>query len=340
MLTPSRNRRARVLLGACLAAVALTFSPRSFAQNSEVNTLIETGLERYKRQDYEGARWLFARAHEVEPSEVGILFNLALAELHSGHRVEAANHLRAFIASPQAQADRRESARTKWLHDAEAQIGRVSIEAPAGTAVSVDGAAVGVAPFEQPVYVTPGDHEVTAKLGSDARSMHVNAPVGNVVTAHFDPVPAPSPAPSPPLASAPLASERPALLEVPPSPPRRSPSTAKIVTVVVLGASAAIAAGAGITVALDVQTKQNAYTSQNCENLPPQTYNNSPCGGIAQGGKSEGTAADVLYIGAGALAGAALVTWFIWPNHPVTSSWTLRPSFDGRTATAVLGGSF
>ncbi|MGH7297657.1 MAG: hypothetical protein ACRELB_22155, partial [Polyangiaceae bacterium] len=245
MLRPSRIRFALVLTGVLLAT--LSFSPPSFAGDAAVEALIDTGIDRYKRHDYDGARVMFSQAYQADPSQVGTLFNLALAELQSGHPVDAARHLRTFVASPQAQPERVESARSKWLPEAEAEVGRLSIEAPAGTAVSVDGAPLGQAPFGDPIYVAAGQHDLVAKLGSGERSMHVNAVAGKVISVQFVPdenATTPAPVSLPPAPAA--AIENPASPdEAAPSPGHGAPP-AKIVTVAVLCGMAVAAAGVAI----------------------------------------------------------------------------------------------
>jgi hypothetical protein len=114
---------------------------------------------------------------------------------------------------------------------------------------------------------------------------------------------------------------------------------AKIATVAALGASAAVAGGMGVAFAVDSHSKHDQYVSSNCENLPPQSPD-SLCGGLAQNGRNETTASTVLYVAGGTLAVAAVATWFLWPNAAATSSWTVRPTFDGHLATAVVVGSF
>jgi hypothetical protein len=324
------------MIGAALAA-SLTFTLPTRAQNGEVTTLIETGIDRYKKHDYEAARFLFARAHEIDPSEMGILFNLALAELQSGHPVDAAKHLRTFIGSPQAQLERRESARTKWLPEAEAQVGQLSIAAPTGTAVSVDGVAVGASPFEQPVYVTPGDHDVRAKLGSGEHALRITAMAGNIVVARFDPEPLPLP-PSP-APAAPVPVPKPPALERAPPPSGTAPSVGKILTVAGLAVSAAVAAGAGVALAIDTQSKHNQYEALSCD-AGPSPSSNATCGRLSQNGQTEGVIANVLYVGGGVLAAGALATLVLWPNAPAKSSWVLRPTFDPRSASAMVQGSF
>jgi hypothetical protein len=337
MLTPLRLQYARFLLSVCVGTSILAFSVRGFAQDGEAATLIDTGIERYKKHDYEAARFLFGRAHEIDPSETGILFNLALAELQSGHPVDAAKHFRTFIGSPQAQLERRESARTKWLPEAESQIGQLSISAPTGAVVSIDGTAVGATPFEQPVYVTPGDHEVRAKLASGEPALRITATAGSVVVARFEPEP-PAPPPAPVRAS-PASLPKPAMPERAPPTPGTAPSLAKIFTVAGLAVSAGVAAGAGVAVAIDTQSKHNQYEALSCD-AGPSPSSNATCGRLSQNGQTEGVVANVLYVGGGVLAAGALATLILWPNAPAKSSWVLRPTFDPRSASAIVQGSF
>ena len=81
MLTTPKVTLARMLGGGILAAAFMLHST-SFADNgpgsSAVDALLSTGVDRYTRHDYEGARDVFARAYELDPTQVGTLFNLAL----------------------------------------------------------------------------------------------------------------------------------------------------------------------------------------------------------------------------------------------------------------------
>ena len=50
---------------------------------------LRIGIERYTAQDYETARAAFAHAYEIAP-QPGTLLELGLAELQSGHALQAA----------------------------------------------------------------------------------------------------------------------------------------------------------------------------------------------------------------------------------------------------------
>jgi hypothetical protein len=351
MLRTSRIRVTSALTAVALATVITSFSSPGFAAGGDgaVDALMATGIDRYKRHDYEGARAIFARAHEVSPSEVGILFNLALAEIQSGHPVDAATHLRAFMASSQAQPERRESARSKWLPEAEAQIGRVSVDAPSGTEVSIDGTSVGAAPLEQPVYVTPGDHEVRAKLATGERSMHISAPAGNIVTARFVPEEPPPPQPASGLPPPP---ERVAVAEVAPPPTARATQPGKLITVAAIGGTAIAAAGIALgfgQASIGAQNHAQALRSQpelsSTSSCYPPGSSSLPagCADLSAATSDQNRYYSLqlgFYAAAGALAVGAVTTWFLWPHPAAQSSWSIQPTVDVHSASAQLVGSF
>jgi hypothetical protein len=349
MLARSRITLPR-MLGVGIVAAALALHSTSFADNgpgsSAADALLNTGVERYTRHDYEGARDAFARAYELDPTQAGTLFNLALAELQSSRPLEAVRHLRTYLASPLARPERIESIRSKWLPQAEARIGRLSIDAPAGSTTSVDGVVVGDAPFAAPLDVAAGEHDVRVKLGSREELLHVNTPPGVVTAARFVSTAAEAP---PPAASAPpapsarlIATEEPA----PAASPEDSP--AKIVTVSIVGAAALAATGVAIAFGVGAvnaknraDTLRSGLSSSAC--APGQPSVPQACSQLASATSDQnhnyGLQID-FYVTAGALAAAGVATWFLWPRSRSQSAWSIQPSFDGRSASALVVGAF
>ncbi|HEY1698007.1 MAG TPA: tetratricopeptide repeat protein [Polyangiaceae bacterium] len=311
--------------------------------------MVNTGIDRYKRHDYEGARAMFSRAYDADPSQVEIVFNLALAELQSGHPVDAARHLRAYVASPQAQPERVASARSKWLPDAEAEVGRLSIEAPAGTQVSVDGATLGTAPFVDPVYVAPGEHDLRAQTGSEERTMHISAVAGETISVRFlmkDAPPTPPPASPPPASAGSI--ENPAAVDEAPPPPR-GPQPAKVATVLGLGVAAVAAAGVALGFGVGSQTAENhADDLRSSLKSTSACYPGLPsipaaCTQLQSAISAQGRDYKLqlgFYTGAGVLAVAAVATWFLWPRRTAQTSWSVQPAFDARSASAQIVGAF
>jgi tetratricopeptide (TPR) repeat protein len=339
------------MLSAGIFTAALMLPTISFADGATgigaADALVSTGVERYTRHDYEGARDAFARAYELDPSQVGTLFNLALAELQSGHALEAVRHLRAYLASPLAQPERADSIRSKWLPQGEARIGRLSIDAPAGSTASVDGVVVGDAPFAAPLDVAAGEHDVRAKVGSREQLLHVTTPAGVIVAVRFLSGVAetpPAPASAPPAASArPLATEEPA-----PAASSGRSSPAKIVTVSVLGAAAlaatgvAIGFGAGSVNAENrASTLRSGLSSTAC--APGQSSLPTACSQLASADSDQDHEYHLqidFYVTAGALAAVGVATWFLWPRSSTQSAWSIQPAFDAHSARAFVEGAF
>jgi hypothetical protein len=316
------------LLG--LAGLLLAIAVPAFADDPA-----SRGIEFYKHHQYEEARQAFEEAYSTQHSTSALL-GLAMAELQSNHVLDATRHLRQYLRAPDAPADKLESVRSKWLPQAESQIGRLAIDAPAGAQLVLDGFNQGDNPFPASIDVAPGDHEVEVKLGAWSRSVHVNALRGAIVSVKIDrepeaapSPPPPAPPPAPDVVSAPAA--------------HRQPSTAKIVTVAIVGGAAVIATGLAVGFAVgshneanQANTLRSGLSSSACSGqqqpLPPT------CPELAAATSAQGrdyNLATDLYVTGGVLAGAAVATWLLWPN-----TWGLRPTFDGHTAGAIMERSF
>ena len=343
--SPSRSPVARALVASILASTWLLSRPCvADDRRSTAVEWVKRGVDDFKRSDYESARVAFGHAYEVEPKATTLL-SLALAELQSGHALEAVRHLRAYVRDPDAEPAKVDVVRSKWLPRAEEQTARVVVEAPPGAEVLVDGQTQGTAPLADPVDVSAGEHEVVARLGSWLRSTHVSTTGGQVFRAHFEMAaePPPAPAAAPPAAPPPpppAAPEGPAI--------GRSPSAGKIVTVVSLTTAALVAAGLGVVCSVDAQSDASHVT-----NLSAALPSSSACTGSNAGSlqcttlqhaiqtyNQDRSTATGLYITGGVLAGAALVTWLVWPNQRTQSAWYVHPTVEARTAGVVLDGSF
>lgn len=340
----SRVRRRRWIAswGLAVALVVVT-APGLAADPPTAAGYLKQGLERFSREDYEGARAAFDHAYHLEPV-AGTLFNLALSELRSGHPLEAVRHLRAYLEAPDALPDKASAVRAKLLPRAEAQTARLQIDAPNGAAVVVDGVRLGSAPLTSAPDVGVGDHEVVAALGLWTQSLRVSAKAGEAVAVHFTmPEPSPvSPVVPPPPAAAPVpASQRPM------HEGGGGPSTAKVVTFVV-GGSLAVAAGSvglGFSVASASSANHAAVlraelpSSSSCAVSPRP----SACAPLAQdnaNGQRDYWLGVGFYVAGGVLAASTLATLFLWPNEARKQAWTLSPMLAPRAAGAALSTPF
>ena len=304
----------------------------------------EEGLKRVKAGDFEAARISFAQAYVVL-HKPDILWNLALAEEKSGKAVDALGHFKAFEHDSPSETDRANAKR--HIVGLMAQTGHIEVLAPAGAQLVVDGTPVGVAPLGAPIDVSPGKHRVEQRLAQGSKTAETEATAGQVAHVSFmvaeapshSTVAAPVPPPNMPLAQAEPQAPSPA--DAVPPEADRTPSKARIVTVIALGtaAVAAAAVGAGFEVgAANADTNAKALiggSSSACVNNPSATC--QQVGNLKNTYSSDQTAGDVLFVSAGALAVGAVVTWFVWKDHrspvalaPMWSPTGLGVNMEGR----------
>jgi tetratricopeptide (TPR) repeat protein len=140
-------------------------------------------LKFYDRGEYDKARDEFLKAQAIFPKP-SLLRNLALAELHTGRPLDALKHLRAFLGANQTSPDKKALAQQS-LQDAYNQTAHLSITAPPGAHVKVDGTEVGVAPLKEEVDVVVGLHGVDAEAGGATLHEAVQAGAGKLTEVAF-----------------------------------------------------------------------------------------------------------------------------------------------------------
>ena len=295
-----------------LAAICVS-TPSAAADSASPETaLIVQGTDRLKAGDYEGAREAFASAYEIRPASATLL-KLGMAELESGHPVDAARHLRSYVARPDAPPGKVQAIVTKWLPNAEARTSRLRIDAPPGVEVVVDGHVEGRAPLGL-LDVAVGKHDVTVRDGSWSQSREVTTAAGAPPEhIEFQRAAAPS-APSPPANS---------IAAIPhPATDSRS-SRAKLIAVVATGSAALIATGLGIAFA--VANKTNEHDA-NTIRKKIRNLSDNECQGATLATECSILQRDLnaqnqdyhlalaLYLGGATFAAVALTTWLLWPT--------------------------
>ena len=190
------------------------------------------------------------------------------------------------------------------------KVGHVTIDAPTGAKVTVDGAGLaGEAPFADPIDVTPGKHAVVAKMGDTTKNVDVVAGEGETVSARFvfadGPLPLPTPPPVPP----------------PPPPPAPEPpsSGAKLGTAIALGGGAAVALGVGIAFVAVASGQESHVTQLQQGNTSYSCFQSTStrCSQLASDVSAHKTDVGVgagLLVGGGALALGAVGALLFWPS--------------------------
>jgi len=187
---------ALALLAILAQTSPLTADPQAKAQAQE---LLGQGTKLYAQGDVAGALEKFNAAYAAYASPK-LMFNIGQCNRDLSRPVEALEAFEKFLvgapdSSPDMIADARRSAA-----QLQKKLGRIQIDCEtAGAEVSVDGKSVGLAPLPDPIWATPGRHQVTAKHASAAPAIEdVDVTAGSVstVTVRLAPVAVPVAAPA------------------------------------------------------------------------------------------------------------------------------------------------
>jgi outer membrane biosynthesis protein TonB len=179
----------------------------------------QEGVKFFDQKRYEEARGAFLQAYALK-RHPALLLNLAQSEIRSGHPAEAARHFAGYLREATNASPLERSEAEKGLREARAKLARIQISAPAGADVLVDGESVGQAPIADPVDVTPGTHNIEARLAGKSASTTVSVLVSRLAAATITFESAPPP--PPPVAEPPPASPTPA--PTPPAEPELAPA--------------------------------------------------------------------------------------------------------------------
>jgi len=187
---------ALALLAILAQTSPLTADPQAKAQAQE---LLGQGTKLYAQGDVAGALEKFDAAYAAYASPK-LMFNIGQCNRDLSRPVEALEAFEKFLASaadasPEMAADARKS-----VAQLQKKLGRIQIDCEtAGAEVSVDGKSVGLAPLPDPIWATPGHHQVTAKHASAALAIEdVDVTAGSVstVTVRLAPLAVPVAAPA------------------------------------------------------------------------------------------------------------------------------------------------
>ena len=146
-----------------LATLAQASTAGTNAQDrAKAQALLGEGATLYQRGNYFGALEKFNSAYAAYPSSK-IFFNIGQANRLLGRPLQAREAYQRFLdEAPNASREDRADAQD-WLGKLHNSLGLISVASQIDAAeISVDGVAAGKSPLPQPVWVTPGHHQVTA----------------------------------------------------------------------------------------------------------------------------------------------------------------------------------
>lgn len=220
------------------AALLLTFAPVALGtpsvqafQADDPTTVaararFKEGVALAEQGRFEDARAAFLQAYALK-RHPDVLLNLADSCLRSNHTLEAERYFSQYLREATDAKPEKRQAAEKGRGEARAKLGRIEIQAPPGTEVTVDSDRIGTTPLAEPVFVDAGAHTVKMKGPdgtTDTQSVSVGA--GQQQVAKFGKPAATTPAVTPPVTppTPPTSTGAPPTPTTPPEPPTPTPS--------------------------------------------------------------------------------------------------------------------
>ena len=332
-----------VMMFAVLTACSLTVTSALAdvrGVSDEEGASVRRGTECFMHRDYECARAAMHRAYEFDRSAENVL-KLGLAELQSGHPVEAVAHLREYLTHAQEPTVKLNAVRTKWLPRAEASTARLDVFAPMGARVLVDGVATedsAPSPPGQgksevstyPIVAAAGSHDVTAQNGEVVETRHIAAHGGELVEIHFQRVADAEPPAA--MTGTYDVSSRAKDIE------HRSSLKPKWIATIALGGAAVVAAGVAIGFSVAFEASGSEISSLRAQSQGTggcsTASSAAPCPDLrsAMDAQQRNAAiANGFYVGASVAALAAGASWLFWPER--------KEAAHAIVATPVFGSS-
>jgi hypothetical protein len=233
--------------------------------------------------------------------------------------------LRHYAASSRPEAVAAEQRARAAFEAVRSKVAAVNLRVtPAGAEVFVDGAAIGRAPFESPVYVEEGPHRFAARHpGLETATLDITAKPGETLDAALELKPASAAATPPAEGQDPADSP----------PPAAEPSGSKSYVPSIVTASVGGLALAGGVVFLVVRSgkrseasdKLDALEGENpCGNGSPHT---SECANVADLSDQAATFGTLSIVGFSVAATAGVATYLLWPKDgDATGLRSVRPA--------------
>lgn len=334
-----------VLSVAVEAAADPLSNPKELPLNKrEALRRAEEGTVAFRKADFEGARLRFLQALALDPDATQLLWNLAISEVKTHHGVEALHHFRRYLSSASVSDADRVKARG-YMETAGRETGHVTVTATAGTALSIDGTLVGE-PLSEPIDVEPGSHRLEAHWQTQSKTVNVSPQAGETLEVDLRmPEPAPKPSVALPVPISPPAPE-PAVLPPVSAPEDGHSGMTRVVVTSAFGAGAVAAVVTGIllrssagsngdrAVALGAGSRDSACTGASSATCAAR-YD------AASSEMSQTNASTAFFVSSGALAGAAVASWFLFAPKPAEPTATrIVPLASPTSAGWMVSGAF
>jgi hypothetical protein len=333
-----------------LLPLALTAAPALASEAERARELFREGNEAFAEGDLHGAYDAYQEAWALRRS-FDVACNLGRTEAALGLDVAAAEHLdyclRTFSTSARDEFRNAEQRFRVVLDGVLEKVGALRlVSRPLGAEVLIDGASMGNGPFENDLYLAPGEHRVVVRAkGYRQRELVLNVLAGSSQTIQVKlelESTGEAVSKEPERAAAAPRERRAAAAE--PAPSGRS---AELRTAIVLGGTAVTLAGlvVGTAFTLDAastsqQTDSLRYGAQasDCSVTPTPA-----CVDYAKSIDREAASrnvAEIAFVTSGIAGAVTLAAWLFLPDQHVERAQAVRPFWSRDAAGIVLSGVY
>ena len=162
------------------------------------------GIEFFDKGQYDNARAAFLQAYALK-KHPDILLNLGHASLKAGRAFEAYKYFKQFLAEAKNPSAEKVQDAQSSITEAQSSLGTISVKAPQGATVSLDGEALGQTPLANPVVTEPAGHSVVVKLPDGTeRSFNITTYAGQTTNVDATPTASVAITPTPILPTTPV----------------------------------------------------------------------------------------------------------------------------------------
>jgi hypothetical protein len=152
-----------LLLALVTPALATPKKAPQTPEQKDADRHFKSGVALFKEAKFGEALAEFERAYEIAPHPT-VLYNIAGCHRELSHYGEAVKFYKRFLAEGKSVAPKDKLAAAQSELDVLlARIARITVAAPDGAVLSVDGNEIGTMPVEMPLMVAPGEHKIVVR---------------------------------------------------------------------------------------------------------------------------------------------------------------------------------
>jgi len=194
-------KRLATILALAVSVPAAAAPKQQTPEQKEADRHFKSGVALFGEAKYAEALAEFERAYEIAPHPL-VLYNIAGCHRELSHYADAVKYYKRFLDEGKGKVPKERLAAAKTQLDGILQrIARITVGAPDGATLTLDGTELGTMPLEMPLMVAPGEHRiVVTSQGMKDAERTVRVASGDVVDVAMKLVEQPVEKPAEPVA--------------------------------------------------------------------------------------------------------------------------------------------